>query len=104
MTSLTIPQVICEYLVIFALSCDDPINNCYRLLDLTGPLQLGGLPDSPDLSSQLEVTDFTGCMSSVHLDNKLVDLDAYIAEDQTTPGCPPKQPRCLNAPCKLGEV
>ena len=88
------------------------LKNCHRLLDLTGPLQVGGLPVLPD-SEQLELfqssfsgksadISFVGCISDLYVEHGVLDLDAAIAEHLTGPGCPAKEERCLSSPCKLG--
>ncbi|XP_012939635.1 cadherin EGF LAG seven-pass G-type receptor 1 [Aplysia californica] len=84
--------------------CDNPMNNCNRLLDLTGPMQIGGLPLNHNSANQLDAVDFVGCMSDIRLDHRLVDLDASIADFLTSTGCPPKELHCQNSPCKLGGV
>lgn len=54
--------------------CSDFIQTCYRYLDLTGPLQIGGLPA---LQSDFQVQNkyFTGCIMDFYVDNQLVDLN-----------------------------
>lgn len=45
-----------------------------RFLDLTGPLQVGGLPNIPS-SFQVKNKDFVGCISDLYIDYKFVDLN-----------------------------
>ncbi|GFW16203.1 protocadherin-like wing polarity protein stan [Trichonephila clavipes] len=56
--------------------CSDFIQTCYRFLDLTGPLQIGGLPA---LQSDFQVQNqhFVGCIQDLYVDNQLVDLNRY---------------------------
>jgi cadherin EGF LAG seven-pass G-type receptor 1 len=56
---------------------------CHRFLDLTGPLQLGGLPEEllaaassdPSVSVPVQYHNFTGCISDLQVDHQLVDLN-----------------------------
>jgi cadherin EGF LAG seven-pass G-type receptor 1 len=48
---------------------------CHRFLDLTGPLQLGGLPVLPRTNFQVSQRSFQGCIADVYIDNKLLDLN-----------------------------
>lgn len=50
---------------------------CHRFLDLTGPLQLGGLPSLPT-DFQVQNKDFEGCISDLHIDHEFVDLNGYV--------------------------
>ncbi|CAI9730365.1 cadherin EGF LAG seven-pass G-type receptor 2 isoform X1 [Octopus vulgaris] len=74
---------------------------CYRLLDLTGPLQIGGLPHLPS-SFPIKNKDFVGCIKDFRIDNVLLDLNTSVAEKDTQPGCEPKKDFCLSSPCKHG--
>lgn len=74
---------------------------CYRLLDLTGPLQIGGLPHLPS-SFPIKNKDFVGCIKDFHIDNVLLDLNTSVAEKDTQPGCEPKKDFCLSSPCNHG--
>ncbi|RUS82130.1 hypothetical protein EGW08_010104 [Elysia chlorotica] len=92
--------------------CSNLMKNCNRLLDLTGPLQVGGLPVLPNSDQLTKVfgsfsgkssdIGFVGCISDLHVEHGLLDLDAAIAEHLTSQGCPAKEERCLSSPCKLG--
>ncbi|GFR69625.1 cadherin EGF LAG seven-pass G-type receptor 1 [Elysia marginata] len=89
--------------------CSNMLNNCNRLLDVTGPLQVGGLPVLPNsdqlsniFSRDSSDISFVGCISDLHVEHEMFDLDAAIAEHLTTPGCAAKKERCLSSPCKLG--
>ncbi|CAL1267158.1 unnamed protein product [Larinioides sclopetarius] len=81
--------------------CSDFIQSCYRFLDLTGPLQIGGLPA---LQSDFQVQNkyFVGCIMDLYVDNQLVDLNSYVANNGTTTGCPQKSGFCHSSPCKNG--
>ncbi|KAK7479931.1 hypothetical protein BaRGS_00028839, partial [Batillaria attramentaria] len=81
--------------------CENPTENCYRLLDLTGPLQVGGLPWAPS-TGQVTQKDFVGCISEVYIDEELLDLNTSVVNFMTTPGCSQKRLQCQNSPCTLG--
>lgn len=78
--------------------CSQVTETCHRFLDLTGPMQLGGLPAIP---SDFQVTnkDFVGCISDLHIDYKFIDLNSFVADNGTTVGCPEKHAFCLSMPC-----
>ncbi|CAH2107056.1 unnamed protein product [Euphydryas editha] len=78
--------------------CDIPTEVCHRFLDLTGPLQIGGLPNIPS-SFQVKNRDFVGCISDLYIDHKFVDLNSYVADNGTIAGCPEKRSQCSSAPC-----
>nr|XP_018907159.1 PREDICTED: protocadherin-like wing polarity protein stan isoform X2 [Bemisia tabaci] len=76
---------------------------CYRFLDLTGPLQIGGLPSLPSSTSfQVQYTDFVGCISDVFIDHKLLDLNTYVADNGTLIGCAERKSFCSSQPCQNG--
>lgn len=81
--------------------CNSFTETCHRFLDLTGPMQLGGLPAIP---SDFQVTnkDFVGCISDVYIDHKFVDLNSFVADNGTTVGCPEKRAFCGSMPCHNG--
>ncbi|KAJ2938245.1 hypothetical protein O0L34_g17587 [Tuta absoluta] len=81
--------------------CDIPTETCHRFLDLTGPLQIGGLPNIPS-SFQVKNKDFVGCISDFHIDHKFIDLNTYVADNGTIAGCPEKRSQCGSAPCYNG--
>ncbi|RVE52505.1 hypothetical protein evm_002899 [Chilo suppressalis] len=81
--------------------CDIPTETCHRFLDLTGPLQLGGLPNIPS-SFQVKNKDFVGCISDLFIDHKFVDLNSFVADNGTLAGCPEKRSHCGSAPCFNG--
>lgn len=56
-----------------------------RSLDLTGPLLLGGVPNLPENFPVIN-REFVGCMKELHIDNKRIDMAAYIANNGTFPG------------------
>ncbi|KAJ4450280.1 hypothetical protein ANN_01700 [Periplaneta americana] len=74
---------------------------CHRFLDLTGPLQIGGLPSLPT-SFQVHTKDFVGCISDLYIDYKFIDLNSYVADNGTVAGCPEKKAFCLSNPCSHG--
>ncbi|KAF7994935.1 hypothetical protein HCN44_004407 [Aphidius gifuensis] len=78
--------------------CNQATETCHRFLDLTGPMQLGGLPAIP---SDFQVTnkDFIGCIKNLYIDYKFIDLNSYVADNGTTIGCPEKSSYCLSMPC-----
>ncbi|XP_043461123.1 protocadherin-like wing polarity protein stan isoform X2 [Leptopilina heterotoma] len=81
--------------------CNIVTETCHRFLDLTGPLQLGGLPAIPS-SFQVRNKDYTGCISDFYIDHKLIDLNSYVADNGTTSGCPEKRAFCESTPCYHG--
>ncbi|XP_022815994.1 protocadherin-like wing polarity protein stan isoform X3 [Spodoptera litura] len=81
--------------------CEIPTETCHRFLDLTGPLQLGGLPNIPS-SFQVKNKDFQGCISDLYIDHKFIDLNSFVADNGTLAGCPEKRSQCSSAPCYNG--
>ncbi|KAL0891925.1 hypothetical protein ABMA27_015170 [Loxostege sticticalis] len=81
--------------------CDIATETCHRFLDLTGPLQIGGLPNIPS-SFQVKNKDFVGCISDFFVDHKFIDLNSYVADNGTLAGCPEKRSQCSSAPCFNG--
>ena len=81
--------------------CADVTNICHRFLDLTGPLQLGGLPT---LSADFQVHNkqFVGCLRNIHIDDKFLDLNDFVWNAQTVAGCHPKRQFCVKSVCKHG--
>ncbi|XP_050548978.1 protocadherin-like wing polarity protein stan isoform X2 [Daktulosphaira vitifoliae] len=81
--------------------CEILTESCHRFLDLTGPLQIGGLPLLPDSTSfQVQNKDFIGCIADVYIDYKLLDLNSYVADNGTIIGCPERKLFCMDNPCK----
>ncbi|XP_060651948.1 protocadherin-like wing polarity protein stan isoform X2 [Drosophila nasuta] len=74
---------------------------CHRFLDLTGPLQVGGLPRIP-AHFPVANRDFVGCISDLRIDERYVDLNSYVADNGTISGCPQKSPLCSSEPCFNG--
>ncbi|KAF6198555.1 hypothetical protein GE061_008303 [Apolygus lucorum] len=75
--------------------------SCHRFLDLTGPLQIGGLP--PGLANpHLSQTSFVGCIADVHIDHKLLDLNKFVGNNGTKVGCTERDSFCSSSPCKNG--
>ena len=81
--------------------CAQFTETCHRFLDLTAPLQLGGLPAT---SSEFQVLnhDFDGCIADFHIDHKLIDLNSFVADNGTALGCQEKRPFCSSGPCRNG--
>ncbi|CRK90013.1 CLUMA_CG003735, isoform A [Clunio marinus] len=85
-----------------AKKCSSITENCHRYLDLTGPLQVGGLPKIP-AHFQIQSQDFVGCISDLEIDYKLIDMNSYVADNGTVSGCPEKRSSCsTNSPCFNG--
>uniref|UniRef100_A0A182NV34 Protocadherin-like wing polarity protein stan n=1 Tax=Anopheles dirus TaxID=7168 RepID=A0A182NV34_9DIPT len=81
--------------------CASLVEPCHRFFDLTGPLQIGGLPKIPAYF-QIRSHSFIGCISDLHIDQRYVDLGAYIADNGTVAGCPQKAASCASEPCFNG--
>ncbi|XP_015521680.1 protocadherin-like wing polarity protein stan isoform X1 [Neodiprion lecontei] len=79
--------------------CTLVTETCHRFLDLTGPLQVGGLPAIPS-SFQIRNKDFVGCISDLYIDHRFIDLNSFVADNGTTAGCPEKRAFCASMPCK----
>lgn len=91
-------------------------------MDLTGPLQIGGLPSIPS-SFQVKSKDFIGCVADLYIDHKFIDLNRYgtliliiinyfyhcktkyvflfsfVVDNGTVAGCPEKRSHCGSNPC-----
>ncbi|XP_035787631.1 protocadherin-like wing polarity protein stan isoform X1 [Anopheles albimanus] len=81
--------------------CASLVEPCHRFFDLTGPLQIGGLPKiSADF--QIPSHSFVGCISDLYIDHRYVDLGAYTADNGTIAGCPQKAASCASEPCFNG--
>lgn len=78
--------------------CSDRMQTCFRFLDLTGPLQIGGLPPLPT-TFQVANTNFNGCISDLYIDHNLVDFDSYVANNNTAIGCDSKRSFCTANSC-----
>ncbi|XP_064606055.1 LOW QUALITY PROTEIN: cadherin EGF LAG seven-pass G-type receptor 2-like [Liolophura sinensis] len=78
--------------------CNIETEPCHRLLDLTGPFQIGGLPS---VSSDFQVKNkhFEGCIRDIYFDRELLDLNTPVADNGTQEGCPPKRSLCQSSPC-----
>ncbi|XP_061869715.1 cadherin EGF LAG seven-pass G-type receptor 2 [Colius striatus] len=72
-----------------------------KSLDLTGPLLLGGVPTLPE-SFPVRSRHFVGCMRHLHIDQRPVDMAAFIANNGTVPGCPAKKTLCDANTCHNG--
>jgi cadherin EGF LAG seven-pass G-type receptor 1 len=83
--------------------CNDITETCHRFLDLTGPLQLGGLPAIPS-NFQIRNKDFIGCISDFHVDHRFIDLNSFVADNGTAVGCPEKTHFCATNPCNNNGV
>ncbi|KAK4300812.1 hypothetical protein Pmani_027014 [Petrolisthes manimaculis] len=75
--------------------------SCHRFLDVTGPLQIGGLPALPT-TYQVHHDYFQGCISDLYIDHKFIDLNSYVADNGTYLGCPDKNSFCRAHPCRNG--
>ncbi|GAU93347.1 hypothetical protein RvY_05301 [Ramazzottius varieornatus] len=74
---------------------------CNRFLDLSGPFYLGGLPtDYSD--SRTGSHHFEGCIRNLDIDKKLTDMNDFIHQHGTSPGCPAKNDFCAKSPCQNG--
>ncbi|XP_029019747.1 cadherin EGF LAG seven-pass G-type receptor 1 isoform X4 [Betta splendens] len=74
-----------------------------KSLDLTGPLLLGGVPNLPE-DFPVRNRDFVGCMRSLSIDSKAIDMASYIANNGTAAGCPAKRNFCTKDVCQNGGV
>jgi len=83
--------------------CKDKMQTCYRFLDLNGPFQLGGLPPLPS-QFPISANSYLGCISDVYINDKLIDLNSYVANNGTIPGCIEKRGFCQSHPCQNGGV
>ncbi|KAK3610573.1 hypothetical protein CHS0354_009013 [Potamilus streckersoni] len=81
--------------------CEKITKTCHRLLDVTGPLQIGGLPTLPS-NFQIQNKDFVGCIKDFHINGNLLDLNTSVANNGTVVGCPVKVENCLSSPCQRG--
>ncbi|OXB67230.1 hypothetical protein ASZ78_015871 [Callipepla squamata] len=72
-----------------------------KSLDLTGPLLLGGVPTLPE-SFPIRSRHFVGCMRHLRVDERPVDMAAFIANNGTVPGCPAKKTVCDAGTCHNG--
>ncbi|KAG8450966.1 hypothetical protein GDO86_003300 [Hymenochirus boettgeri] len=72
-----------------------------KSLDLTGPFLLGGIPILPE-GFPVTHQHFVGCMKDLVINNKAVDLEDFIANNGTTPGCQAKKNECEGNRCKHG--
>ncbi|KAK3536667.1 hypothetical protein QTP86_016092, partial [Hemibagrus guttatus] len=74
-----------------------------KSLDLTGPLLLGGVPHLPE-DFPMQSRQFVGCMKDLHIDSRYIDMNSYIANNGTVPGCSAKRQMCVSNPCVNGGV
>ncbi|XP_046730560.1 cadherin EGF LAG seven-pass G-type receptor 2 isoform X2 [Silurus meridionalis] len=74
-----------------------------KSLDLTGPLLLGGVPHLPE-DFPVRSRQFVGCMKDLHIDSRYIDMNSYIANNGTVPGCSVKRQMCVSSPCVNGGV
>ena len=81
--------------------CSQFTETCHRFLDLTAPLQLGGLPSA---SSEFQVRnrDYDGCIKDLHIDHQFIDLTSFVADNGTVAGCQEKKEFCSSSPCRNG--
>ncbi|XP_055380293.1 protocadherin-like wing polarity protein stan [Condylostylus longicornis] len=83
--------------------CASLTETCHRFLDLTGPLQVGGLPRI-SANFPVQTQDYMGCISDLKIDNRYVDLNAFVADNGTISGCPQKSSQCNSEPCFNGGI
>ncbi|KAF5879799.1 cadherin EGF LAG seven-pass G-type receptor 2-like, partial [Clarias magur] len=69
-----------------------------KSLDLTGPLLLGGVPHLPE-DFPVQSRQFVGCMKDLHIDSRYIDMNSYVANNGTVPGCSAKRQMCVSNPC-----
>lgn len=81
--------------------CASLTETCHRFLDLTGPLQLGGLP-ALSATFQIKNHHYKGCISQLEIDYKFIDLNTFVTDNGTTAGCPEKRMFCKTNPCLNG--
>lgn len=81
--------------------CASLTETCHRFLDLTGPLQLGGLP-TLTANFQTRTRHFEGCISDLEIDHRFIDLNDYVTDNNTSSGCPEKRQFCNSNPCRNG--
>ncbi|XP_060713609.1 cadherin EGF LAG seven-pass G-type receptor 2 isoform X1 [Tachysurus vachellii] len=74
-----------------------------KSLDLTGPLLLGGVPHLPE-DFPMKSRQFVGCMKDLHINSRYIDMNSYIANNGTVPGCSVKKQMCVSSPCVNGGV
>ncbi|KRX99087.1 Cadherin EGF LAG seven-pass G-type receptor 3 [Trichinella pseudospiralis] len=81
--------------------CNDPMVPCYRFLDITSPLYLGGLPSrNRHQRFRIMPIGFVGCMSHLYIDHKMINLNHYISNQMTVPGCAAMTKNCRRNPCQ----
>lgn len=71
--------------VVSASKCFCVLSVCWRSLDLTGPLLLGGVPKLPE-DFPIQNRQFVGCMKDLRIDNRHIDMASFIANNGTLPG------------------
>lgn len=57
--------------------CDQFTETCHRFLDLTAPLQLGGLPSTSG-EFQVRQRDYDGCIRDLYIDHQFIDLSRSV--------------------------
>ncbi|XP_036762497.2 cadherin EGF LAG seven-pass G-type receptor 1 isoform X3 [Manis pentadactyla] len=72
-----------------------------KSLDLTGPLLLGGVPNLPE-DFPVHNRQFVGCMRSLSVDGRSVDMAGFIANNGTRAGCVAQRNFCDGAWCQNG--
>ena len=63
------------YLLFLFSRCAILTESCHRFLDVTGPLQVGGLPQLPT-TYQVQHQYFLGCISDLYIDHSFIDLNS----------------------------
>ena len=82
-------------------SCASASSNCQKFFDLTGPLQIGGVPTLPS-TFQIENKEYIGCMKEFYLDFELLDFTEAVANNGSEAGCGVKREFCRSSPCQHG--
>ncbi|XP_056653588.1 cadherin EGF LAG seven-pass G-type receptor 1 isoform X2 [Monodelphis domestica] len=72
-----------------------------KSLDLTGPLLLGGVPNLPE-DFPVHNRQFVGCMRNLSIDNQVIDMESFIANNGTRAGCTARENHCDSVWCQNG--
>ncbi|XP_077025300.1 cadherin EGF LAG seven-pass G-type receptor 1 [Tamandua tetradactyla] len=72
-----------------------------KSLDLTGPLLLGGVPNLPE-DFPVHNRQFVGCMRSLSIDGRPLDMAGFIANNGTRAGCSALRNFCAGVSCQNG--
>uniref|UniRef100_A0A5S6QZT1 Cadherin domain protein n=1 Tax=Trichuris muris TaxID=70415 RepID=A0A5S6QZT1_TRIMR len=81
--------------------CDDGTISCFRFLDLSSPLYIGGLPQrNKQKRFRLPSPGFVGCISDLYIDHSLIDMDRHLDNYMTIAGCSAMSMHCQDKPCR----